>query len=467
MSFSQALQQALPHETYLARWVAHREALEPFSQEFSQRWSPRVVAAYQSWLGTQKSGTLILDRQESFLMEKWKQGEGEFQTEVARYLAEIYPVAVERWAFLVQPEHRRALLSLWEQLRVMRLGLERDRGLATQLPEFHAKLLTRLKRAQQGEEAVRSLLTQRDFGWDLESGIADEQDWQGLEQAASQLEKNPELRRIAEIIGRDWRNSRQPPLPPPEHRQQPDPEPGKSEIRGVTWGRSWADTLPQELGLLGDKTMATLFFLKEAEARLLIWDYFTPAAPQSVRTTVSAQRQVRNDRGPLVIVLDTSGSMRGKPELVAKACVLALVRVAWEEERSCYLVSFSTGIRTLDITDLKNNLGPFLDFLKFSFHGGTDLTPALREALRVLATNNYRDADVLVLSDFATPKIPAPLRRLIRGQQENSGTRFYSLTVSTRPLNDFLNIFDAGWIYEIHPDRPEGVNPETLRFSVD
>jgi uncharacterized protein with von Willebrand factor type A (vWA) domain len=217
-----------------------------------------------------------------------------------------------------------------------------------------------------------------------------------------------------------------------------------------------------EAALLAFPETQTLFFKKAAEAELLVWDHFTPAPPSIKDPRRTLERQKRNDRGPVVIALDTSGSMRGKPEDVAKAAVLAVLRVALEEGRACYLINFSSQTRCLDLADLGTALPELLRFLAFSFHGGTDLAPALRECLRVLDQGAFREADVLVVSDFAVPKIPTAVRQAVRAQQDRRGTRFYSLTVSVRPLNDFLNIFDAGWVYNIHPYQTNGIAPESL-----
>jgi uncharacterized protein with von Willebrand factor type A (vWA) domain len=126
------------------------------------------------------------------------------------------------------------------------------------------------------------------------------------------------------------------------------------------------------------------------------------------------------------------------------------------------LINFSSKIRCLDLSQVASALPELLRFLEFSFHGGTDLSPALRESLRILEEGAFREADVLVVSDFAVPKIPGSIRSAVRAQQESKGTRFYSLTVSVRPLNDFLNIFDAGWVYNIHPYQTNGIAPESL-----
>ena len=98
--------------------------------------------------------------------------------------------------------------------------------------------------------------------------------------------------------------------------------------------------------------------------------------------------------------------MHGTPEQVAKTLCFALLKIAIQENRKCYLISFSTGIQTLNLTDLKNSLNLILDFLSMSFHGGTDASPALEEALRMLNTNDYKEADVLMISDFVMSSLP-------------------------------------------------------------
>ena len=456
---SDALQRALPHEEYLYRWVGLRETQTPLPSEFLTRWAPKAVEAYHRWLSTPTSGPL--ERQEQHLWARWEQGDYSAGEELTRFLTEVYP-AGENWAFLTKNGEERVrtnrLLTLWGLAQTRRRQHQHERQLAQELPQFHSRLMTRLTRASEAEKALRALLTDKDFGWDLEDSIGDEQDWEPLELYARQLAEDPALTRIAELIGRDWR-SRQSPPPVPGR----EAEPGKGEIRGVTWGRTWGDAVSSELGLLASKETEQIFFVKEVESHLLVWDYFTQASPPKLVTNQQKNLN-RNERGPIIAVLDTSGSMRGEPENVAKAAVLALARIAWQESRPCLLINFSSDLRVLDITDLKHNLSPFLAFLRFSFHGGTDLTPALREAMKYLAAGRFHDADVLVLSDFATPKISASLRSDLRRQQEQ-GTKFYSLTVTTRPLNDFLNIFDAGWTYDIHPDRPRGISADSLSGS--
>jgi len=405
-----------------------------------------------------------LDRQEETLLGELPSGSFSWQRALD-FARELYPEAAQSWSKITldDADHRRALAQAWTVWSQNRRREETIRSDASELPEFHRKLLHKMNRLAQAEEAINRWLTNRGVGWDLDSGDWENLDFAPLETAANQLAAEPQLTRIAELLGRDYR-ARSRSADPPQ--QDPPPnqelELGRSEIHGVRWGNDLAALVSTEAALLAFPESETLFFKKSAEAELLNWDYRTPVHWKTSTEKGGVQRQSHNDRGPIILVLDTSGSMRGKPELIAKAAVLALLRVALEEGRACYLINFSSKIQCLDLSDLKNSMAEYLRFLAFSFHGGTDLVPALREALRVLGENSFREADVLVLSDFSVPKVPTSVRRAVRHEQDNHGTRFFSLTVSVRPLNDQLNLFDGGWVYNIHPYQTNGIAPESL-----
>jgi uncharacterized protein with von Willebrand factor type A (vWA) domain len=457
MTLTEELSRRLPGHAYLLKWFAHRETLQTWPEGDRDLWIRRAAKAVAAWTEAREATKSPLDRQETALRQSLENSLS--IADASRFVVALYPQA-HHWtrSMTDDADHRRALASSWDLWRARRMADQRDRHDAATLPEFHQSLWTRIRRMADAEAAVRGLLTNRDIGWDLEDGDW-ELDFTSLEAAAELLEKEPAIRRIAELLGRDYR-SRQALPEPPLTFEETEPEPGRTEIRGIRWGNELNQLVSSEAALLAYQETQTLFFQKAAETQLLVWDHFTPA--RQAWTSDARERQKRNERGPMIIVLDTSGSMRGKPEEVAKTAVLALLRVALEEERACYLINFSSKIRCIDLSRLKDSLPELLRFLEFSFHGGTDLGPALKESVRILDEGRFRDADVLVVSDFSVPKIAAPIRRAVRTQQDDFGTRFYSLTVSVRPQNDFLNIFDAGWVYNIHPYQTNGIAPESL-----
>jgi len=462
MTLTDELARRIPDRPYLLRWFGHREQLQTWPEGDLRRWVDRAARAVTAWAHGE-AALSRLDRQEAALRNSFDRGELPLP-EAAVFVTALYPEA-RAWTRAASrgipddADHRRALSSAWSLWTARRRGVERDRSDAARLPEFHDKLWAGIRKLADAESAVRGLLTDRDVGWDLDDGVWSDLNFAPLRAAADELAGEPALRRIAEILGRDWRSKIRPPDPPPPEATD-EPEPGFTEIRGIRFGSEMAHLVSGEAGLLAFGETQALFFKKAAESELLVWDHFTPAS--RVWAPDAGERQKKNERGPMIVVLDTSGSMRGKPELVAKTAVLALLRVALEEDRACYLINFSSRTKSLDLSRVGETLPSLLRFLEFSFHGGTDLGPALTECVRVLEDGRFRDADVLVVSDFSVPKIAARVRRAVREQQDERGTRFYSLTVSVRPQNDFLNLFDRGWHYNIHPYQTNGISPESL-----
>lgn len=91
----------------------------------------------------------------------------------------------------------------------------------------------------------------------------------------------------------------------------------------------------------------------------------------------------------MFVCIDTSGSMNGAPETVAKAVALFMATKAKEQKRPCYLINFSTNIDTLDFS-ADVGMESLMRFLQMSFHGGTDVTPALEHALDMMEKDTHR-----------------------------------------------------------------------------
>lgn len=165
----------------------------------------------------------------------------------------------------------------------------------------------------------------------------------------------------------------------------------KEEICGVTLGRDLENVLPQELALLNDKDFSILFDLKFAENRLFC---FEKSGYES-----EGEAQKAQEKGAMILCVDTSGSMSGTPETIAKAIALFMAQRAMETKRKCYLINFSVGISTLDLTP-PNGFFELMSFLEMSFSGGTDALPALRAGLTKMYDEGYKNADLLMISDF-------------------------------------------------------------------
>ncbi|MBT3068789.1 VWA domain-containing protein [Rhodoferax sp. U11-2br] len=228
---------------------------------------------------------------------------------------------------------------------------------------------------------------------------------------------------------------------------QPDPN-SREEIIGVRLGRDLEHALPSELALLADSDTSVLFDMKYLESRLMCFDMRGLQLVGEQHEYVTEQRTSETDKmGPMVICLDTSGSMHGMPETIAKAVALYMATKAREQKRDCYLINFSTNIESLDL-GLENDMKSLMRFLQMSFHGGTDVTPALKHALDTMQRDQYAKADLLVISDFVMGHLPDKIQNVIEAQRLN-GNRFHSLVIDEGfHAQDVRSLFDHEWIYD-------------------
>ncbi len=149
------------------------------------------------------------------------------------------------------------------------------------------------------------------------------------------------------------------------------------------------------------------------------------------------------EQGPVIVCLDTSGSMEGAREDYAKMVTYALAKTALEEDRLCQIISFSRDIRVLEVSR-EASIYELLKFLSHSFHGGTNPSRALQRAATLMENRSYRWADLLMISDFEMPPFSSRILGLME-QCRARHNRFYALLTGRRDTGNVLRHFDKVW----------------------
>ncbi|OOG82912.1 VWA domain-containing protein, partial [Hydrogenophaga sp. A37] len=155
-------------------------------------------------------------------------------------------------------------------------------------------------------------------------------------------------------------------------------------------------------------------------------------------------------RGPLIICLDTSGSMRDAPENVAKACVLQALRSAHTGHRPCRLLAFGGPSELLerDLTLDAAGLEHLLDLMGQSFDGGTDVQTPIERAIELVQTAGWEEADLLVVSDGEFGVTHATLQRL-RDAKQRLALRAHGVLIGDRETIGLLEVCDhLYWVRE-------------------
>lgn len=223
----------------------------------------------------------------------------------------------------------------------------------------------------------------------------------------------------------------------------------KTEITEIKAGDDLNNLETSEINLLINEETETLFLKKFAEKSLLVKGFEDKVMVSSSKVLYETNQKVKlKEKGPFIVCVDTSGSMEGNPEQIAKVLCFGILKMASKENRKAYLINFSTGIKTIDLLDISRNLDALADFLSFSFQGGTDISLALHEALSQLKREEYKDADVLVISDFIMYKIEKDLVEGMEFTKHHLGTQYHNITLNNQANLEILDLFDNHWVYD-------------------
>lgn len=209
------------------------------------------------------------------------------------------------------------------------------------------------------------------------------------------------------------------------------------ETRGLTRSGDISRLLPAEAAVLargrGVRQAKLLFFARLAEKALQTYerdgwgDHPTQIKPE--------RREVRPtaDRGPILLCVDTSGSMRGAREAVAKALALECMRAAREQERDCYVFAFAgpSEVRELELNADMRSVNNLLDFLERVFNGGSDFNEPVARCLGRLTDAKWANSDILLVSDGELRQPGHEVMRKLSGAKEKLGLRVHGLVVGS------------------------------------
>lgn len=247
--------------------------------------------------------------------------------------------------------------------------------------------------------------------------------------------ESPVLSEIIEIIGRERESSAEEDniiysfIPAGARSGLPS-----EDIDSIENGDNLHRVLPAEFAMPDD-----IFFKKFATKEL---QQLAPPRQRKPRKTEEHHPKPRLKKGPIIVGIDTSGSMYGRPEQIAKSLLIQLVKTARKEHRSCYLITFSVRAKSIDLAR-SGSILKMKEFLDTHFTGGNGEEKLITEALRILETNDYELADVLIISDFIfNPPRPDDVRRINKAKA--LGTRFYGLQIFSGS-RAYDSVLDRKW----------------------
>jgi uncharacterized protein with von Willebrand factor type A (vWA) domain len=385
-------------------------------------------------------------------------GDADATRPLREVVAELGLPALSRGTPALAEQIVRSVLWQLDRLVDLQPRLSRTQAIADCVADFRAAWTHQTQGLDEDLALLRDL---GDFGalqWDTLQGRLRSRPWQAARRAADRLQQLPELAALVRRLGRrevaverlpapaaqPKAASERVPLAPVETRLPDAP----GETTGVRFTSRPERMLASEAVMLRHPTLRKLWRARHAEARLLGWDSEAVlvdwrADPLRTRRTAVATAPERLERGPMLLALDTSGSMRGAPENIAKAVVIAALRAAHEAGRGCRLIAFGAHGEVVehDLGRGDDGLDALLALMGQSFDGGTDVQTPVERAIAAVHEARWAGADLLVVSDGEFGCVPQTLHQLDDARARH-GLRVQGVLVGDRETMGLLDLCD-------------------------
>lgn len=209
---------------------------------------------------------------------------------------------------------------------------------------------------------------------------------------AAEMGHNRQIQELVRQLGRNHIREED------KKKQTRIPQCSKTEVHGTHLSNDVMRLLPSELVNLEDDALETLFYARLLESKLQTYEL---AGTTHITREDVEKNPVTTTTGPVVALLDTSGSMQGQPLLKARALLLAIAGMLQKEQRSLHVVLFGSAGELREFSmEGAHQSGELLAFLRQGFGGGTNFETPLKRAFAIIQQQaTYQRADVLMISD--------------------------------------------------------------------
>lgn len=251
------------------------------------------------------------------------------------------------------------------------------------------------------------------------------------------FEKSPDLKKIVDFIGRRE-------FDPPSDRIRLSPF-GKNRIQSVRFSDSINNLLPMEAAKLLNPSLKKKFYADMLEGKLLSYQLLGKhyTGPPHIKP-----------RGSMIVLVDTSGSMHGAPQTLAKSAVLAMAKRMLFQQRDMKVILFASTSQHLEIelSSRKKMSEKFLNFLLYTFGGGTDFNTALASGLKSLKEKDFQGADLLFITDGKSEVSDELVLARWEEAKKKYNAKVYSLIVGSSGAGGLSEISDYTYFVEMELD---------------
>lgn len=333
----------------------------------------------------------------------------------------------------------------WEEAFRQKLEDQKEKEIELRKDALERRLRSNLKDIP--EYIRQNQIDKEEFfqSWGMMSGMWNKIDFERIRKVVRIQRSYPEIVKVAHKMGRIADDEGKDQMFVSEGTVYKLEHSSKSDILGITVGNDLNALLPIEMAHCADDELEDLFVYKFLTRKLQTFQYKSEIMQPARRLETKPARR----KGPMIVCLDTSGSMAGIPEKISHSLLIKLLEIADRQQRDCFLIAFSVSINPIDVRKERARL---LEFFSKTACGDTDATRMLQATFRLLQSRKeYMNADVLWISDFKIPLSSSALTDRIKEYRE-ADTHFYGLQIGIAD-NEWAPFFDRVYRVDYTPSR--------------
>lgn len=201
--------------------------------------------------------------------------------------------------------------------------------------------------------------------------------FQNKKDAIEKIRRSRKLKEMTDMIGRFKESA--------ITEQKKKAKDGAVELSSVTVGDKVQDILPSELMTLTHPATKPDFYRKLSEKQTMVY---------------SKEAHKQKNKGPIIVCVDTSGSMSGDEEIWSKAMTVGVLEIAEMQKRDFACIIYSDHADE-PIVIKKDEVNPdkIIQCAEKFHGGGTDFESALEKAMKLIEKSTFREADIMFITD--------------------------------------------------------------------
>lgn len=244
------------------------------------------------------------------------------------------------------------------------------------------------------------------------------------------IRRSSKLKKMQELVGRFKNTARM-------EQKRKTKEFGHT-IEDVKTGNRVEKLLASETMKLKNDTTKAEFYKKYNEKSLLEYETLN---------------NTRKKQGPIIVAIDTSGSMSGEREHWSKAVAVSLLEIASIQKRNFAAVFFDNRVyKTIEIEKGKATPQQILDVAETFSSGGTNFEAAFKSCLDIINKSKFNKADIIFITD-GEDSITPEFKNKLKTQKKEKDFRVISIAISSSRSRTLEQVSDeVHTIYDLAKD---------------